>query len=72
MCATAWYDKQLMAAIFTTGKGSSTDVTTAWIKEDLDDVVEDLEGADPDKVEVTATRASPSTRARRRRQPRPS
>ena len=55
LCATAWFDKQLMVALFTTGDGSSTDVTTAWIKDDLDDVVEDLEGADPDKVEVTAT-----------------
>ena len=55
LCATAWYDKQLMAALFTTGDGSSTDVTTAWIKDALDDVIEDLEGSDPDKVTVTAT-----------------
>jgi hypothetical protein len=55
LCATAWYDKELLAAIFTTGTGSSTDVTTAWIKDDLDDLVGDLEGADPDKVAVTAT-----------------
>ena len=55
LCATAWYDKELMVAMFATGKGSATDLTTAWVKDDLDDLITDLEGADSDNVEVTAT-----------------
>ncbi len=33
LCATVWYDKQLLTGIFTRGDGSSTDVTTAWVKD---------------------------------------
>jgi hypothetical protein len=55
LCATTWYDKELMVAIFATGKGSATDLTTEWVKDELDDLITDLEGADSDNVEVTAT-----------------
>jgi len=55
LCATVWYDKQLLTGIFTRGDVSSTDVTTAWVKEDLDDLINDLENADADRVEVTQT-----------------
>lgn len=55
LCATAWFDDDLMTAIFTSGKGASTAVTTEWIKDELDDIVEDLEGSDPGKVQVVTT-----------------
>lgn len=55
LCATVWYDKQLMASIFAGGDGATSDLTTEWIKKSLDDVIEDLEGSDPDKVTVTDT-----------------
>ncbi|MCU1504632.1 MAG: hypothetical protein JWM12_3986 [Ilumatobacteraceae bacterium] len=51
ICSTAWYDSQLLVAIFTTGRGSSTDVTTAWLKTELPTLVTDLEQAET-KVKI--------------------
>jgi hypothetical protein len=56
ICSTVWSDKELMVAIFASGKGATTtELTTAWIKSDLDKVITDLEGADADGVKVTDT-----------------
>jgi hypothetical protein len=54
ICATTWYDSQLLVGLFVSGDGSSTDVTTAWVKTALTTLVKDLEATDP-KVEVADT-----------------
>lgn len=54
ICATTWYDSQLLVGLFTSGDGASTDVTTAWLKTELSTLVTNLEQTDP-KVKVVAT-----------------
>ncbi len=55
ICATVWYDKQLMVAQLAWGHGAtSTDVTTAWLKKDLSTVIKDLERSQT-KVQVDDT-----------------
>ena len=54
ICATTWYDSQLLVGLFASGDGASTDVTTAWLKTELTTLVKDLEQTDT-KVKVVAT-----------------
>jgi hypothetical protein len=55
ICATAWYDKQLLVAQLASGQGAtSADLTTAWLKKDLSTVIKDLEQAQT-KVQVDDT-----------------
>jgi hypothetical protein len=42
-CSTFWYDSKLMVGIAASGDGASTDVTTAWLKSELSNVVKILE-----------------------------
>ena len=46
ICATAWYDSKLFVALFASGKGASTDLTTTWIKTELSTMVKNLEQSD--------------------------
>jgi hypothetical protein len=55
ICATAWYDKQLLVAQLASGQGAtSADLTTAWLKKDLSTVIKDLDQAQT-KVQVDDT-----------------